>query len=82
VRERLFSHPMNADLAVEAFSEVKDKVCSSTDPEVFWSAWFGLSQSSVGGLALDSHNSSMPSIALYKCFYPCTSCGSMRVPLT
>jgi hypothetical protein len=35
VRERLFSHSTNANLAVEAFSEVKDKVCSSPDPKVF-----------------------------------------------
>jgi Plavaka transposase len=69
VRERLFSHPMNADLAVEAFSEVKDKVCSSPDPKVFWNAGLGPSQSIVGGVALYSDKSSMTASALSKYFY-------------
>jgi hypothetical protein len=57
VRERLFSHTMNADLVVEAFSGVKDKVCSSPDPKVVWNAGRGPSQSTVGGVALYSDKS-------------------------
>jgi hypothetical protein len=48
---------------------VKDKVCSSPDPKVFWNAGLGPSQSIVGGVALYSDKSSMTASALSKCFY-------------
>jgi Plavaka transposase len=68
--ERAFSHPMNADLAVEACKAVQRVICSSKDPKTYWSFGEGGQPVSITALALYSDKSAMSASALAKTFYP------------